>query len=80
MVQPAVNVVLFSGAAEMKGLPFLRATLSQFGSRWFFSVVWSVTCCMPGFRGSVLLTYVAGFCLAWRLGRDMQHWDAIVET
>ena len=89
MVQPAVNVVLFSVVP-----PELKATTIS-ASNVILNLAVAVVSFSVGvvsdaaglrlaFGGSVLLTYVAGIfvCLALlrSLGQDMQRRDAIVET
>ena len=89
MVQPAVNVVLFSVVPpEMKATTISASNVILNLAVAVVSISVGVVSDAAGLRlafgGSVLLTYVAGVfvCLALlrNLGRDMQLRDAIVET
>jgi len=89
MVQPAVNVVLFSVVPpEMKATTISASNVILNLAVAVVSISVGVVSDAAGLRlafgGSVLLTYVFGIvvCLALlrNLGRDMQLRDAIVET
>jgi predicted MFS family arabinose efflux permease len=89
MVQPAVNVVLFSVVPpEMKATTISASNvilnLAVAIVSFSVGVVSDAAGLRLAFGGSVLLTYIAGIivCLALlrTLGQDMRHRDALVET
>jgi MFS family permease len=89
MVQPAVNVVLFSVVPpEMKATTISASNVILNLAVAVVSLLVGIVSDAAGLRlafgGSVLLTYVAGIMVCVALlrtfGRDMQQRDAVVET